>query len=272
MTIELIDLEHTYPTGDRAVADVSLRLGGTEPVAIIGQNGSGKTTLVKHFNGILRPTGGRVVVDGVDIEEYSTAQWAKTVGYVFQNPDDQLFSESVRAEFVFGPRQIGMSKRRIHERLDYVAELVGLGRKLDTHPYDLTATEKKFCTIGAVLMMDPKVIVFDEPTCGQDVAGNRRLEHIVTELRATGKLCVTISHDMKFVTGNFARTIVMSSGKILIDGPTRAVFARPDILRQSYVSPPPITRVAQAAGVRGTPFTVEELVHNIQYGRNQIHG
>ncbi len=153
MTIELVDLEHTYPTGDCAVAGVSLTFQGTQPVAIIGQNGAGKTTLVKHFNGILHPSRGRVAVDGVAIEERQTAQWAKTVGYVFQNPDDQLFSESVQAEFVFGPRQIGMGKREIGERLDYVAELVGLRDKLDTHPYDLTSTQKKFCTIGAVLML-----------------------------------------------------------------------------------------------------------------------
>ncbi|MFT0846263.1 ABC transporter ATP-binding protein [Actinomycetaceae bacterium L2_0104] len=272
MTIELVDLEHTYPTGDCAVAGVSLTFQGTQPVAIIGQNGAGKTTLVKHFNGILHPSRGRVAVDGVAIEERQTAQWAKTVGYVFQNPDDQLFSESVQAEFVFGPRQIGMGKREIGERLDYVAELVGLRDKLDTHPYDLTSTQKKFCTIGAVLMMDPKVIIFDEPTCGQDVAGNRRLERIVAELQAAGKLCITISHDMKFVTANFARTIVMSRGNVLIDGPTRDVFAHPEILKESFVSPPPITRVAQAAGVRGTPFTVEELIHGIQHERNRIHG
>ena len=113
MKIELQALEHAYPGGDKALDGVDLTLDGNEPVAIIGQNGAGKTTLVKHFNGILRPTGGKVLIDGIDVNERSTAEWSRSVGYVFQNPDDQLFLESVRKEFEFGPRQIGMSDQDI---------------------------------------------------------------------------------------------------------------------------------------------------------------
>ena len=153
MKIELQALEHAYPGGDKALDGVDLTLDGNEPVAIIGQNGAGKTTLVKHFNGILRPTGGKVLIDGIDVNERSTAEWSRSVGYVFQNPDDQLFLESVRKEFEFGPRQIGMSDQGIAHRVDSIAELVGLTKKLDVHPFDLTPTEKKFCTIGAVIMM-----------------------------------------------------------------------------------------------------------------------
>ena len=159
MKIELQALEHAYPGGDKALDGVDLTLDGNEPVAIIGQNGAGKTTLVKHFNGILRPTGGKVLIDGIDVNERSTAEWSRSVGYVFQNPDDQLFLESVRKEFEFGPRQIGMSDQDIAHRVDSIAELVGLTKKLDVHPFDLTPTEKKFCTIGAVIMMDPSVVI-----------------------------------------------------------------------------------------------------------------
>lgn len=199
MKIELKNMKHVYPTGDEALKGINLVIEGTEPVAIIGQNGAGKTTIVKHFNGILRPTSGEVLINGEDINNRSTAKWSKEVGYVFQNPDDQLFLESVRKEFEFGPKQIGMPEDEIQKRIEWVAELVGLKDKLDMHPFDLTSTEKKFCTIGAIIMMDPKAVIFDEPTCGQDVAGNIRLREIIRQLKEDGKLCITISHDMKFV-------------------------------------------------------------------------
>ena len=218
-----------------------MTLDGNEPVAIIGQNGAGKTTLVKHFNGILRPTGGKVLIDGIDVNERSTAEWSRSVGYVFQNPDDQLFLESVRKEFEFGPRQIGMSDQDIAHRVDSIAELVGLTKKLDVHPFDLTPTEKKFCTIGAVIMMDPSVVIFDEPT---------------------------ISHDMKFVTANFSRVIVMYHGRVLLDGQAREVFAQTDTLRRSFVTPPPVTRVAQGAGLKETVFSVPAFINAIAQERN----
>jgi energy-coupling factor transport system ATP-binding protein len=260
MTIELKNLRHVYPTGDEALKGVSLEISGTSPVAIIGQNGSGKTTLVKHFNGILRPSSGQVLVDGEDIKSRSTAKWAKEVGYVFQNPDDQIFLETVKKEFEFGPTQIGMPEERIKERIGLIAELCGLEGKLDVHPFDLTSTEKKFCTIGSVLMMDPKAVVFDEPTCGQDIEGNRRLCGIVQKLEEMGTLCITISHDMKFVAGNFRRAIVMCKGRVLLDGSVEDVFTEVETLKQSFVSPPPITRVAQGAGLGKTAFTVEAFM------------
>ncbi|MBT1175015.1 ATP-binding cassette domain-containing protein [Bifidobacterium sp. LC6] len=271
MRIELKGLEHAYSKTDKALDGVDLVLEGSEPVAIIGQNGAGKTTLVKHFNGILRPTGGSVEINGVDINTRSTAEWSREVGYVFQNPDDQLFLESVRKEFEFGPRQIGMDADTIARRVNEVAELTGLSKKLDVHPFDLTPTEKKFCTIGAVIMMDPAAVIFDEPTCGQDRSGNARLKTIIERLRGQGKLCITISHDMKFVTANFSRVIVMCHGTVLLDGSVNEVFAQTDILRRSFITPPPITRVAQGAGLKETVFTVPAFINAITKERNH-HG
>ncbi|OZG61945.1 ABC transporter [Bifidobacterium lemurum] len=264
MRMEIDNLVHAYPTGEKALRGVSLVLEGDEPVAIIGQNGAGKTTLVKHFNGILRPTEGHVRIDGVDITERSTAQWSREVGYVFQNPDDQLFLDSVRKELAFGPERMGVGADEIDRRVRRVADLVGLGKKLDTHPFDLSAAEKKFCTIGAVLAMEPKAVVFDEPTCGQDLRGNRRLAYIIASLKAAGVLCVTISHDMKFVTTHFPRVIVMCQGQVLMDGPARRVFADADTLARSFVTPPPITRVAAQAGLGDTVFTVPAFMNAVR--------
>lgn len=260
MRIELKDLRHVYPTGDEALKGINLVIEGTEPVAIIGQNGAGKTTVVKHFNGILRPTTGDVLLDGESINTRSTAQWSKKVGYVFQNPDDQLFLESVRKEFEFGPKQIGMEQSEINERMEWVADLVGLKDRLDMHPFDLTATEKKFCTIGSIIMMNPDALIFDEPTCGQDVEGNIRLRKIIQTLKEKGKLCITISHDMKFVVDNFKRAIVMCKGQVLLDGSIEEVFSQVDVIKKSFVSPPPITRVAQGAGLKKTVFTVKAFM------------
>lgn len=260
MKIELKKIRHVYPTGDEALKGIDLVIEGTEPVAIIGQNGAGKTTIVKHFNGILRPTSGEVLINGESIEKRSTAQWSKKVGYVFQNPDDQLFLESVRKEFEFGPQKIGMSQEEIDERMKWVAELVGLSEKLDVHPFDLTSTEKKFCTIGAIIMMNPDALIFDEPTCGQDVQGNLRLHRIIETLKEKGKLCITISHDMKFVVDNFKRIIVMCRGEVILDGDAETVFAQVETLKKSFVTPPPITKVAQGAGLTKTVFTTEAFM------------
>lgn len=261
MKIELKNLHHVYPSGDHAIRGVSLVLEGTEPIAVIGQNGAGKTSMVKHLNGLLRPSQGRVMIDGTDTAAYTTARLSKDIGYVFQNPYDQLFLESVRKEFAFGPKRIGMSRADIEARTEYVAELVGLSDKLDVHPFDLTDAEKKFCTIGSVIMMNPKTLIFDEPTCGQDTRGITRLAAIMQSLRTDGRLCVTISHDMRFVAAYCKRIIVMSKGKVILDGPKEQVFGQVEQLKKSFVAPPPITRVAQGAGFRKTVFTTQALIN-----------
>ena len=161
-----------------------------------------------------------------------------------------------------------LSKKEINERINWVADIVGLSEKLDTHPFDLTSTEKKFCTIGAVIMMDPKILIFDEPTCGQDVEGNSRLQRIIEELKSREKLCITISHDMKFVVRNFKRVIVMCKGKILLDGNAEDVFAQTELLKQSFVTPPPITRIAQGAGLKKTVFTTGAFIKIFEEERN----
>lgn len=269
MKIEIRDLRHTYPTGDEALKGLSFIMDGPQPVAIIGQNGSGKTTLVKHFNGILRPTGGDVLINGERINSRSTAQWSKVVGYVFQNPDDQLFLDTVRKELEFGPRKIGLPEERIAAQVDFAAELCGLQDHLDRHPFDLTSTQKKFCTIASIMTMDPEALVFDEPTCGQDVRGIERLHKIVSTLKEMGKLCITISHDMKFVVRDFSRIIVLCQGRVILDGRAEQVFARPEELAQSFVSPPPITKVAQGIGLDTTAFTIDSFMEAFERQRKQ---
>lgn len=268
MKIEIVGLKHRYPSGSEALQGIDLLIEGTSPVAIIGQNGAGKTTLVKHLNGILTPSAGQILLDGQNVETKSMAQWSKHIGYVFQNPDDQLFLETVKKEFEFGPKQIGMSREKWEERLKWVAELVGLSEKLSVHPFDLNAAEKKFCTIGAVLMMNPQVIIFDEPTCGQDLFGNQRLQKIIKTLKKQGILCITISHDMKFVVKNFHRVIVMCQGGVLVDDSTEKVFMQPELLKKSFIVPPPITKVAQEVGFEKAVFTTKAFMEVFEERRS----
>ena len=264
MLVELRDVRHIYSSGEEALRGVSFKIDTTDPVAIIGQNGAGKTTTVKHLNGLLKPTSGEVIIDGVPIQKRKTAEWARTVGYVFQNPDNQLFLDSVKKEFEFGPKQLKLSKNETAERLAWVTELMGLTHKLETHPFDLSSTEKKFCSIGSVLMMKPKIIIFDEPTCGQDSKGTKRLHTIIKEITKKDILCITISHDMKFVTENFERIIVMRNGKVILDGEKTIVFKETEKLASSYVSVPPITKLGQLMGLNQLAFNADELIKIVE--------
>jgi energy-coupling factor transport system ATP-binding protein len=262
MKIEIRDLVHTYPTGDTALKGITTTIEGVDPVAIIGQNGSGKTTFVKHLNGLLRPTSGDIFINEENIKNKTTAQLSRQIGYVFQNPDDQLFLDSVKKELEFGPKRINMSSEEMEKSTQFAAEICNLKDKMDIHPFDLSQTEKKFCAIASIIAMNPEAIIFDEPTMGQDVEGNIRLAKIIQALREKGKLCITISHDMKFVVSNFDRIIVLCNGEILLDGDKYDVLAQPEILKKSFVAPPPITRVSQNS-IHKTLFTVDDLINEI---------
>ncbi len=191
-------------------------------VGIIGRNGSGKTTLVKHMNGLLKPASGRMLVNGEPTGDKEPSELAATVGLVFQNPDDQIFSTRVYDEVAFGPRNMGCSETEIKSRVQEVLELVHLDKYQELHPYDLTITERKLLCLASILAIRPSVIVLDEPTTAQDQMGVRQLGQIVSALLASGKTVVTITHDMDFVAEFFDRTVVMRQGEVILDGPTAA--------------------------------------------------
>jgi len=263
MRIEVEDLWYKYPSGTEALRGISLCIDGMAPTAIIGQNGAGKTTLIRHFNGLLIPTRGSVRLDGVHVRSRSVAQWARHVGYVFQNPDDQLFLDSVSKELAFGPQRLGWPRERIQSAVEDAAHLVGLQGALGAHPYDLPPTRRRLVAIGSIITMDPAMIILDEPTTGQDARGTQRLAGIIEKLREKGKQMIAVSHDMNFVARCFERVIVMAHGQVLLDGSTRAVFGQPDVLAKSWVSPPPATRVAQAVGASELALDVDECANAI---------
>ena len=264
MKIEIKDLHFTYPTGLEALQGISLTIESGEQVAIVGQNGAGKTTLVKHFNGLLQPTRGQVTIGDWDTTKHSVAKLASRVGYVFQNPDEQLFSKNVGAEVAFGPRNLGFESEKVDELVKDALALTELSDKTETNPYDLSATWRKMVALASIISMDTEIVIFDEPTTGQDAANVARIAAVIAELRKRGKTVVTITHDIDFCAENFERVIAMSRGKILLDGKANYVLGQEEILATTYVDPPQLTRLGKRLGFKNTVRNQEEFLNALK--------
>jgi energy-coupling factor transport system ATP-binding protein len=260
MDIQIASLTFTFPSGITALSEVSLDIPAGAGVGVVGQNGAGKTTLVKHLNGLLRPTSGSVRVGDWETRQHSVAQLATRVGYVFQNPDDQLFQSTLRAEIIFGPKNLGYPTERAESAAQAALELVELTHAADSHPYDLTPGERKRAALASVLAMDTPVIVLDEPTTGQDSIGVERIGRIVDDLKRQGKTVITITHDIDFCAEHFERVVVMLNGRVLLDGSGREVLPQADILARTYVEPPQMMRLAMALGMERMPLAVDEFI------------
>lgn len=269
MKIEVQDLHFTYPGGVEALNGISLTIDRSEQVALIGQNGSGKTTLVRHFNGLLRPTRGRVLIGDWDTTERTVAGLAARVGYVFQNPDEQLFCKTVRDEITFGPKNLGYAADRTEGLVEDAMELTELVDEKDTNPYDLSPTWRKMVAIASVIAMDTPIVVFDEPTTGQDAASVQRIAGVVAALRERGKTVLTITHDIDFCAENFDRIIALSQGAVLLDGPTHAVIDQPETLAITYVDPPQIARLGKRLGL---PVPVRSKEEFLAAFREMVNG
>jgi energy-coupling factor transport system ATP-binding protein len=253
--IEVEGLAYVYPGGTRAVDGVTLRIGPGERVAIVGQNGSGKSTLVRHFNGLLRPAEGRVLIDGVDAATLRVAELAAKVGLAFQDPDRQIFAGRVRAEVAYGPRNLGLRGPDLDAAVDGALAAAGLAGEAGSNPYDLGFSRRKLLALASVVAMETPIVVLDEPTTGQDATGLFRVESIVRELAEAGRTVVAISHDMRFVAEVFERVIVMRAGKVVLDGPPEEVFAQPawETLASTFLEPPLTARVGARLGLGATP-------------------
>ncbi len=264
MKIEIQDLHFTYPTGIQAVRGVSLTIHPGEQVAIIGQNGAGKTTLVKHLNGLLKPSSGSVQIGDWDTRNHSVARLAGRVGYVFQNPDEQLFSKNVGAEVAFGPRNLGMKAEQVQSQIEDALTMTELSDKTETNPYDLSPTWRKMVALASVIAMNTDIVVFDEPTTGQDAANIARIANAIKLLRERGKTVITITHDIDFCAENFERVIAMSQGQILLDGKANDVLGQEEILTTTYVDPPQLTRLGKRLGFKNTVSNQEEFLAELK--------
>ncbi len=253
--IKLEGIGFVYPDGTRALSAVDLAIGPGEGIAIVGQNGSGKSTLARHLNGLLRPTEGRILLDGEDIASSRVAALAARIGIVFQNPDRQIFAGKVRAEVAFGPRILGRTATEIATATDAALAAVGLTELGDTNPYDLGYSRRKLLTLASILAMTTSVVVLDEPTTGQDARGVARVERVIEDLLAAGRTVIAISHDMRFVAETFDRVVVMGGGTILLDGSPDDVFAESSwpTLASTYLEPTMAARIGARLGLGSTP-------------------
>lgn len=257
--IQLEQVSFRYDNGFVAVENVNMDIKKGEKVAIVGQNGAGKTTTVKLMNGLLRPFTGRVLVDGEDIATKTTATVSRKVGYVFQNPGDQIFNKDVYSEIAYSPKYMKLDNTEVDRRVQESAELCGIKKYLKINPYELPFSLRKFVTIASVIAMGCEYIILDEPTAGQDLEGLQLQKRIIDELIAQGKTVVTITHDMEFVLNHFCRVIVMANKKVVGDGNAKEIFWDLDILKQADLKQPNILQLADYLGIQGIT-NVSELI------------
>ena len=241
--IEVEDVYFTYPSGVEALKGVSLKIHDGEFIAIMGQNGAGKTTLVKHFNGLLKPTKGRVLVDGVETTKVSVATLARNVGFVFQNPDHQLFSETVEDEVAFALKNFGFKEDVIERRITWALNLLGLAQYRETSPFMLSGGERKRVALASVLAWDPKILILDEPTIGQDYQQKEKLRQFIIQMKTQRKTTIIVTHDVEFVAECNPRVILMRDGKIVADGEAKKILTNTETLYRASIVPPQVTQI-----------------------------
>lgn len=261
--ISMKDISFAYPNGFVAVNNINLEIEKGENLAIVGQNGAGKTTTVKMLNGLHKPTKGTVMIGDMDTKKFTTAKVSRVVGYVFQNPDDQIFHSTVIDEIEFGPKMMKMDESKQKQLVDYALDVTGLTQFREENPYNLPLSTRKFVTIASIIAMDCEVMIFDEPTAGQDLAGTRRLSAILRELHEKGKTVITITHDMEFVVQNFPKVIVMANKKIVVTGKPEEIFWNFSALEQAMLKQPYVSQLCRQLGIGEGVIKIDDAVEAI---------
>jgi cobalt/nickel transport system ATP-binding protein len=233
--VEVKNLRHVYPDGTAAIKDVSFIITHGESVGIIGANGAGKSTLLQHLNGSLEPTGGAIHIGHTPLSKGTLPDIRRTVGMVFQDPDDQLFMPTVFDDVAFGPLNLGYTATDVEERVTEVLELVGAGHLRDKPPYHLSGGEKKRVAIATVLSMSPDILVMDEPTNGLDPFARRQLIKLLQDFKHTR---IFTSHDLDMVLELCERVIVLHEGEVRADGPALEIFGNDKLLAECRLEKP----------------------------------
>ena len=261
--INLKDVSYCYPNGFCAVDNINIEIEKGENVVIIGQNGAGKTTTVKMMNGLLKPSSGNVLIGDKNTKDYTTAQISRHVGYVFQNPDDQIFHSTVELEVRYGPAIMGLSKEIEDQRVERALKMTGLTKHRDENPYNLPLSIRKFVTIAAIIAMDTDVMIFDEPTAGQDLEGTQQLIKVINTLHEEGKTLITISHDMEFAANYFEKIIVMANKKVVKIGKPENIFYDFKTLDQAMLKQPYVCRIISKLGVESNAISLNDAAEVI---------
>jgi energy-coupling factor transporter ATP-binding protein EcfA2 len=266
------DLWYSYGDEVTALRGIDLEIEDGDYVAVIGQNGSGKTTLVKHFNGLFKPARGRVLVKHAtgsrqqatltDTVGLTVGQLAQTVGYVFQNPDHQIFCATTREELAFGSRNLGLPEAEVRRRVEEALARFDLEEYADRPPAVLGYGLRRKIGVAAVYSMRPRIFILDEPTTGLDWRSTVELMELIGEMHRNGHTIILVTHDMKLVTGFSQKSLVLREGKVLVYDDTRTVFKHSEVLRNTQIEPPQITALAKRMvpyGMPGDVLSVEEF-------------
>jgi energy-coupling factor transport system ATP-binding protein len=262
--IEVEGLSHRYPNGVVALDGVDLRVRRGEFLAVLGQNGSGKTTLVKHFNGLLKPTEGSVRVEGEETVKQGLQRLGQEVGYVFQNPDHQIFSDTVADEVAFGPKIREMEEDEVSERVEEALAAVSMEGRGEEDPFGLTKGERQRVAVASVLAVRPEVLILDEPTTGLDYAEQRSMMDLVRRLNEGGSTIIVVTHTMWVVAEYAHRAVVVREGRVALQGTVREVFAKEDELRDAALRPPHIVSFGNSMGY--PVLSVEEMLKVTEEG------
>ncbi|MGH2428713.1 MAG: energy-coupling factor ABC transporter ATP-binding protein [Candidatus Limnocylindria bacterium] len=256
--LRLEDVHFSYPDGTVALRGVSLSVRDGEFVALLGPNGSGKTTLARLLNGLLRPTQGRVLIDGLDAREMTVAELAPRVGHLFQNPNHQLVSSTVLGEIAVGPRARGLQGHEREQRVAVASQLMGLDSLLNEHPLLLTLAQKQRVALASLVALEPQVLVLDEPTTALDAAELRAVMDLLRQLHASGRTILLVTHEMD-LAGEFAgRCLALSDGELIFDGPPAALFRDDDVLRRASLEPPQVAQLARRLAQPAPWLSVDE--------------
>lgn len=270
--IEAKGLSHCYSNGTSrqvyAVKDINLSIEKGELVGIIGHTGSGKSTLISHFNGLLKPTSGQILVNGTDIwKDKETLRNSRfQVGLCFQYPEYQLFEETVFRDIAFGPKNMKLSEEEIKERVLRAAEYAGVKKEhLDKSPFDLSGGEKRRAAIAGVMAMEPEIIIFDEPAAGLDPKGRKDLINLIKDYRSrTGSAIIIVSHSMEDMASLADRIVVMNGGEIAMQGTVDEVYSQGERLRSIGLDVPEITEIF--ASLRAKGIDVPANVYSVEQG------
>lgn len=273
MSIQVEHLTHTYMAGTAektsALNDINLIIEDGELIGLLGHTGSGKTTFVQHLNGLLKPTGGRIIVDGMDLSNKATklSEVRKKIGLVFQYPEYQLFEETVAKDVAFGPKNLGISGEQLNKNVKEAIEKVGLHYEeiAERSPFELSGGQMRRVAIAGVLAMKPSFLILDEPTAGLDPAGRKSILSLVKELHSAGGMTVMmVSHNMDDISELATRLIVLSHGEVVLDGTPREVFSHEELMEQVGLEIPQAARLAnllrkQGFAIPNGLYTSEEV-------------
>ncbi len=258
-------VDYSHPNGTIALRNVNLQMSSSELVAIMGTNGAGKSTLVRHVNGLLKPTHGKVTVFGEDTKTTTSARLSRRVGIVFQNPSNQLFAQSVTQEIEFGLKNFGFPDEFVKDRVRWALDTFSLGEYSERSPMELSGGEKKRLCIALVLAWDPSILILDEPTVGQDSEQKEKLTEIIRQLIGQKKNVILVTHDVEFVWPLQPRTILMSNASIVADGPAQEVLGQKVAASKSSILLPQLVDFSMISGwPKPYPATPEEAERKVR--------